>query len=890
MQQVAPGTPAAVVDPIFGRSWKTSAKGLNGVGGFVQVDDTSTLGDFSEFSIVLPPVGSDGVNNRDRLYFHAKTPDPKNPGARIGYFPGDEWIEVYREGQEQPVAVGTPVSDQDDQSQLQILCRDVVQLHKKSGETQAGFWCNGPRDVFEYYTRAWQTAVSEDFGDSVAQFPGSGSGTLQTTADGRWQYRWVTNGAGGGLARLVGSGGGVAAQLASTATWADDGAGVDHGSWRAETRIPAASITMGGSFTLAVANASTGTIVAQLAIGAQAGTVTAQTRNAGAGSNTSWPVNVAGLLDAAGHLTPPYTLAIECRDRWVFFYLDGQLVSIGSRPTLTGGTTIFAQVYAGTLPAGDYLNVDYIIARHTTPPLNGGDPGDYRLASPPASGGLSGEYYDRTNNDFSIATPQDTPVAARTDPQIDFSGTGVSWMPAALAAASSVYVRWTGAIYLPLATQDVHFAVPTVVCRLAVGRTRDGEAVCVGIIWPHETAGTTSVGMRSLLGSKNGWYPIVFEYFATNPLVAGAAQFTYDVGGAGTVPPASVLSPYGIFSEQIPGGSHYDALRTIAERFVIQWKSDPKQLESEAFPGAVIPRVRVGRDTDYRLTNEMAVKPQSVMTAEDVAATLTAQAQGLGGNSSGQLTAEAFNFAIMQSHPFVSTEAENLPATSELSMLALHLETLLGLRQDVWQDVQTETGAPDRPMQDTFPLTGQLAEFDWGVGDGLFRDLPEIGIVDATPVQILQLKRLLLPDGVGQNAASFRPRLRDSYQTLRRFFKAVLADRRAFQGQLAFSPAGRANAPDFTEATLPADFKLVRKAELVILAKSDTTTAWTVEINHVATSITVLTTGIVDVSGYVARNNISEPRMIARLINPTPAGGGPTVSYVLRLTELIPNA
>jgi hypothetical protein len=226
-------------------------------------------------------------------------------------------------------------------------------------------------------------------------------------------------------------------------------------------------------------------------------------------------------------------------------------------------------------------------------------------------------------------------------------------------------------------------------------------------------------------------------------------------------------------------------------------------------------------------------------------------------------------------------------------MLAEHLQTLLALRSDVWEDVTTQSAA-QRGIQDTFPLTGSLAEFDWGVGDGLRRNFPSIGIVDETPVQLIQVQRTLQPDGASPVQASFRPRVRNQYETLRRFIKAVLTDRRAFQGQLVYPPStmgsSSTGATTFAQAPLPRDLSLVQKAELVVVSKSNTTTQWTIEVNGVNTGITLTHTGPVDISSYIGRNNTSEPQLLVRLTSPTPSTGSPTASYVLRLTELIPKA
>lgn len=907
VQQVPPGTPGAYVDGVFGQSWVASRKGLNGRGGFLGVENNPILGDASEFTITLPPVGSDGQDTRDRLYFYAGTPDPLNSGGpRIDYRPGDEWIEVIR-GTNEVVAVGTPVSETSDPSQIVLRCRDVVHPSRKSQETASGFWNHAPRDVFEHYSRAWKTVVADDFAGANSRFPVFND--LATSTDGKWLYGGVNQSGGvvnpGKGVYLTAEPGFTGGFVRSAATVPDAGA-VDHSCWRAEVNFSQLSAVSGGAWGAQgialdmVDPTNTANSVYRLAMGPSNGGIYAATLT----SNTApyftyWQINSSGLLDATGRLAPPYTLAIEARERWAYFYLDGQLVAVAGRPFVNSGS-LQLQVFVNAFnsAAGDFALLDYAVLRKTTVPLNGGTPGDYRLASPPAAGGLNGEFYDTSTRGHAIAPPTQVPVQTRVDNGISFSGLAASppaWVPGGLAAATVFYVRWTGAIYLPLATQDVHFQIPAGAWTangliLQVGRTRKGEAACAaGPWWPGETAGLSSAGMRSTLGNVSGWYPLVVEYTWQQGAGNEPITFTYDVGGAGSQPPTSVLSPYGCFRGQIQG-SHYDALKTtLAEQFVLQWKSEPRQLESGSFPGVIIPRVRVGRDTDFSLDERQAINPQSTMTAEDLADTLLAAAQGLGGNNSGTLTAEAFSFQTMGSHPFTSSETENLPATSQLAMLVLHLETLLGLRQNVWQEL-TADSIGQRQMQDTFPLTGALAEFDWAVGDGIRRSLPKVGVVDSTPVQIIALKRMLYPDGMGQNTASFRPRPRDFQTTMRRFIRQVYADRRAFQGQFVNMPGSRAVAPAYTEALLPADLTFVRDAQLVILSKSDAS-AWTINVNGapiaagLGSTSTVTAPGIVDLSSFVARNNMTEPRMVAQL-----TGGTGQVSYQLQLLTLVGSA
>ena len=562
--------------------------------------------------------------------------------------------------------------------------------------------------------------------------------------------------------------------------------------------------------------------------------------------------------------------------------------------------------------------IAYIVGRKTSPPLNGGQPGSYQLSGPPSSGGLSVDYYDASafaataastlGTQQALFDPTVAPTISRTEPTFYHQNptSGVpGWMPLDLGAASRAWVRASGSIYLPLDTQDIQFQLPAPVtgrdwAALWVGKTRKGEAVCAvgqaGITqtpgW-GETQTSTSPSIRGLLGSTPGWYPIIYEYL----WYAGGAYsnwvgFTYNVGGNGSIPVPTVLSPYGIFRQTSgttpvvsDSDSHYDTIKTtIGETFALQFKTTPQQLESGQFPGTIVPLARVGRDTDFVMNDEQAVNMQETSKAEDNATTDIAQAQGLGGTASGTLWAEAFNFAAMNSHPAILTESDNLPATSEINMLVLQLATLLGLRSTIWQQV-TADSIGQRQMQDTFPLTGTLAEFDWQVGDGLRIWLPQIGVTDQQPRQIYTLKRMLYPDGMGVNTASFQGRPRNFEFIMRRFIRSVFTDRRSFQGQLTYLPSSIATGPALSTSSLPVDLSLVVDAQLIVLSKSDSS-AWSVMVNGNATTLTgIAAAGSYGIGSYVARNLGTEPRMTVACVPGTTGTG--TIVYQLQLLVLV---
>lgn len=907
IRQVPEGTPGAIQDATFGAWWLVSSHDDGLV--FVQAQDTQTLGDESELDLTLPSTDRAGRSAGDRFYFLAGTPDvsPAAPaGSMAPYHPGDEFFELYR-GRSELVMSGTPYDAQPTVGQVVTNCGDVFRLLRKARETTAGWWCHAPRDAFEHYTRLWQALISDDFQDAPVQFPASpGDGT---TPDGLWDY--VNTQTGGiSYAALANNG-----QIHTTRTWLDAGI-AEHSCWRAEVIIAVAGVVSGSVPVMALqAIIDDGTPVIQLQL-TPAGGIGIETLDLATSTVLEWPVDTSSLFAAgtAAALTPPYSLAIEARDRWLFFYVDGQFVGNAPRPDLSTSPELAAQVQATSMGAGDLIYVDSVVVRKTTPPLNGGDPGDYFLPSPPAAGGLTGEYFDLasfqaqygpgagpgpggsvplfgspliavTGSVFKLGERQDGTLAfGQTDTQ-------PTWQ---LPCTYQFGVRWSGAVYLPLDTQDVHFAAPTTGAhgtldqfRLWVGKTRSGEQILTNA--PDDPAPVlASVGMRSVFGEIPGWYPIVYEWtflgsgggvdYTTNP------EITWDVGGGGTTIPAGMLAPLGCFRQQVKNDSHYDTLQsTLAQAFAYQFTCEPRPFESEFFPGAIVPRARVGRDTDLIVDETIGIDPQPSFIGEDIADAVLADAQGLGGSSSGDLTLEAFNFGALLQHPFVSSELENIPSTTVAAQLLTTLLTLVGFREAQWEQLQSSV-APVRQKQDTWPLTGDLAEFDWKPGDGLRVRLPSVFIEDVIPRQIYTVQRTRTPDGISAAQATFQPRIRTPENTLRKFIRQVYGRSRTFQGQLVQSESAHVDAPAQVAVSLPLDVTRVRRAEVIVVASDGY--GGTIEINGVDTGIPASAVGPYNITQLVAKNNGFEPRMLVDLTAP---GAGQSVTYCVRLTVLLPS-
>src|SRR5581483_1632756 len=170
------------------------------------------------------------------------------------------------------------------------------------------------------------------------------------------------------------------------------------------------------------------------------------------------------------------------------------------------------------------------------------------------------------------------------------------------------------------------------------------------------------------LGSKDGWYPIVLEFARgseapTTSTIAfefwPSSEFTDPSGqkikSVMQFVPPSVLSPLGCVDQHFQGQSHFTITQEIAAAFGYQMRCEPAQLESGNFPGQLIPRVRVGRDTDEIIQKDaVLVKSpisayKSVIDATDQATSMRGTGAGLPtAQTSGQIQVEQFDIPAMK--------------------------------------------------------------------------------------------------------------------------------------------------------------------------------------------------------------------------------------------------
>lgn len=825
--------------------------------------------------------GADGQRHIDRLRCLTDA----------GFAPGDEWFEVWEDTD--LLGVWTPTGSQRvTRSDIQLSGEDAASLLKRTRETTVGYWCQAPRDVIEHYGRAWRALIAEGFDTGGPAFTYSVS--PQTTPDGAWNYtRCETDqSVWPGAVRLRNNG--AYAVLASTATFtAGTGAADRYRPWRAEVDVLPGPVAAGEAMAFHVWDGTTN--LAAINILYDQATFSTSLVTSGFGNRV--PITLSASV--------PLKLSMEGRDRWVFFTINGRVACI--LPMGSVSNPVYVQV-DGPSNNGSALQVRSVSLRVADRLLVNDRAGDYRLPGVPAPGGLWGEYVDA--NDLVAAygagiasqimlNPTRDPVASRLEAGLNYtSANPPAWRPQGVPQ-DYFAARYTGSIYLDLDNAD--YAV-RVTCddeaTVWVGRTRGGEHVAYATGAPGVgasnwlKAGSSSGSAPSgttgpLAGMRSGWYPIVVEFKQVTG--SGGIVFEWESSGAvgtwTTVPPAK-LSPYGVHRTLVRNESHYDALKAAADVYGYQWTCEPRSLESGEFPGRIVPRVRVGRDTEKRLGESEATDLAAELDLDTRADALQADASGISDPAAGaQLTAEMLNYRAAGAHLIVTADYESLADITSPQLLEQRLTTLLALRASPWQTVAARPPGR-RELLDAWPLTGTLAEFQWAPGDGIRLDLPTVGVVDTAPRQILGVTRDYTPNGLAPPVAAFRPRPRSIVAALRDLRRAALQPQRNYQQQLAQTAGSVGSqgayvggADDYSRLALPPPDRVV-SLFLVVLAKSDAS-AWTIAMNGASTPIVVTAPGRYDVTAFATAN--PSGYNIGRLVT----GGTGTGDWLVRLEATV---
>ncbi|HTA32991.1 MAG TPA: hypothetical protein VK721_06150 [Solirubrobacteraceae bacterium] len=513
-----------------------------------------------------------------------------------------------------------------------------------------------------------------------------------------------------------------------------------------------------------------------------------------------------------------HTLNMVSDGRWVSAYIDGQLIGVTVDPT-KGEREVEIRI-RGTeaKPAGSAV-VNAMFLKEQQPfVMRGAEKGDYVLpgtASTYPTGGLHGRYIVQGATTTSekwwqtilAPDPRRSGFPEYIQGQIqNLSNNPIPGIPEKFWAA-----RWFGAIYLPLSKGNVPITMGlggTTAARVWIGKTQFGQQLIDS--WgslgaPRELTATVNA---AALGSKDGWYPIIVE-FAGGSEIAVESYFAFAFTPAGTYTdpggtvlkgaesvrvPTTSLSPLGCVDARFQGSSFFDLVQETAKNFGYQLTLEPKQLESGEFPGQLVPKARIGKETDEIIEADDLDRKSGMnnysqtLDATDSAGSVKAFGSGIADGKGSQISFEAVSLVDEAAALF---DLQAWCAASDIAfpeLLAARAEAELALRLGSWENVEGEPLARDR-LADTFPLTGALNQFRWRIGDGVRLYLPDVGIADTEPRPIFQVTRTLAPEGRIGTSIGFRARPKDPLYAVRTALREATRSVRSYQKQYATRPS-----------------------------------------------------------------------------------------------------
>lgn len=867
---------------------------------------TGRLGDAGEGGVTFPNrTASDGQLWRERF-------DPDGH---------KEFLEIYRDDVlEQVVCIlKAPVNQQ----RVEVAGQDGWFLLRDAYERDFQT-VMAPRDVIERYTYVWDGAVLNDFTSTVSLVE-SNAGEEGINEDPELEVLRAVGEAAAhsGALQTLPTGLGVLAQnaLNGELQWRLFGKKktvlATNARWSLTVPFTITSLTKRPSIEVGLED-TTGTTIR---VGMQFNETPEEVEQLNAASAFMW-TGSGGVRQIAlplGAGPGPHTFQLECDGRFVRGYIDGYLIGVlPAEVQGTKGLKVSPLIFVTTDSHGENpaskieLVLNQWVFRVASPFLmRGTDKGDYVLpgdASTYPYGGITGRYYNDLDMQGLSAAARLGQCFASNRPG---SGTGGSYkdrtdaqinspQPPAPGSATTYWsVRWFGAIYLPLSKGNptTTFKIrlgPTCAVRLWVGKTQFGQQLIDGWTQPAGERTLEATLTNANLGSKDGWYPIVLE-FARGPEAPTtstiafefwpSAEFT-DPSGVKLksvmqfVPP-SVLSPLGCVDAHFQGQSHFALTQEIAADFGYQMFCTPEQLESGNFPGQLIPRVRVGRDTDEIVQeDDVAVKSpisayQSTVDATDQVTSLRGTGAGLPtAQNSGQIQVEQFNIAAMKAALFDLQGWVDAADTNSPALLGIRVQSQLDLQVEPWQNVEGEPLARER-LAYSFPLAGPLAAFRWLPGDGVRLSLPTVNIEDATPRQIMQVTRQFGPVGRHGSQVGFRNRPLDRLSAVNKALRRNTLAQRNYQKSVVTLPTFIGTgvcAPNISVFTsvpyLPGD--QIVSARLIIAAN---TSGEAFEINNGVANVTSALGGpwkgapvVLDVSKVIVSRNAANFNGLAQMI------------------------
>src|SRR4029077_20098733 len=222
--------------------------------------------------------------------------------------------------------------------------------------------------------------------------------------------------------------------------------------------------------------------------------------------------------------------------------------------------------------------------------------------------------------------------------------------------------RWFGAVYLDFTVNaeiEVELTNLDDGARLWVGKTGFGQQVIDD--WTTGAAREKTAKLKaSELGAVKGWFPIILEYFqagSTGGIVLNFKPVSSgwtDPGGTAIttskqVIPSTSLSPLGCVDARVQGSSFFDIVQETAKNFGYQYRAEPRQLESGEFPCALIPKARVGIETDERIEADDIDRKSGISNytatedATDSATSAKAFGSGIADGKGSQIAFEALS-------------------------------------------------------------------------------------------------------------------------------------------------------------------------------------------------------------------------------------------------------
>lgn len=860
------GGTATVLGTTYGFTW-LHQPGIPTAHGFVEGTYTTRLGDSGEFSVTFPNVDGPFGPWRDRF---------NSDGAT-------EFLEVYRDNVLE--FVGSIQRVEIDRGSVTVSGPDGWGLLRKAYERDRS-WTAAPHEVATAYTRVPVAVLADGFdGNSL---------------DPAWTVSSTNPEVVANSSVLIG--GGASASITRSISVTSD-------SWRVSVLFD--RFDDGGSSSALLSLQVRNSTPANLA------TVIYGPENQLTGSGLPTLLRSPSIPPGDASRC---TLTIERRGRWVYGYANGELVGIRSTSTLVN-TTPASIVVSGSGTAISVYIDEVTVTEQRGFLARGSDLGSYVLPGDMPPGGLRGRYDNvadlqglPSSERAAVAlAPNREPYAERLDPVMN-TAAGLS-LPIQPGNSGDYFaVRWFGAVYLRGDLGNYTFETTSVVDgnRLWVGKTAWGDQLIDD--WTTASGTNTATWTASNYGSKAGWYPIIAELFVDTSAPVFRLQFTppgttyTDPGGTSITAstkitiPATSLSPLGCFDNRTQGASHFDLVQQAAQAFGYQITCEPMSLESGEFPGRLVPRIRVGSDTDVTLEPEdtdgvePALNPGVTIDSTDQAVTLIGSGSGIADGAGGQTTGEVSDLTAIDTGLFALEAWVDAGDINQPALLAARLNAELALRATPWEEVRATPRAQER-MADTWPLTGSLAAMRWQPGDGVRLRVPDISVEDDDPRQIIQVTRSFAAEGRTGTQVAFRQEPRSPSRRIGGHLRSALALGRSYQrqkvtltGNLANIAGASTAAAGFNDysmiALLPGDEVLRAEVRLTTNSANQSlgidvnNTIRTTELGGGWTTVPAL----IDITGYATQASTTDNRLWVRFQN---NGGSSTVILHQLVVEVL---